>query len=99
MIRYVDAYRGQFGVERICRVLGVTVGGFMTSRGYRAAKTRPLSQRAIRDEVLGDELQRLHGENYGVYRVRKMRHLLRRQGWVVGRDQVSRVMKTLESLA
>lgn len=94
MIRYVDAYRDQFGVERICRVLGVTAGGFMTSRGYRAAKTRPLSNRAIRHQVPGDELQRLHAENYGVYRVRKMHHLMRRQGWVVGRDQVSRVMKT-----
>jgi hypothetical protein len=28
MIRYVDAYRDQFGVELICRVLGNTAGGF-----------------------------------------------------------------------
>ena len=93
MIRYVDAYREQFGVERICRVLGVTVGGFMTSRGYRAAKSRPVSNRAVRDQVLGDEMERLHAENYGVYGVRKMHHLMRRQGWFVGRDQVARVMK------
>ena len=46
----------------------------MTSRGYRAAKTRPLSHRAIRDQVLGDEMERLHAENYGVYGVRKMHH-------------------------
>ena len=94
MIRYVDAYRDQFGVELMCRVLGNTVGGFMTSRGYRSAKTRPLSQRAIHDQVRGDEMERLHAENYGVYGVRKMHHLMRRQGWLVGRDQV-RVMKTL----
>ena len=79
MIRYVDAYRDQFGVELICRVLANTVGGFMTSRGYRAAKTRPLSHRAIRDQVLGDEMERLHAENYGVYGVRKMYYLMRRQ--------------------
>jgi len=94
MIRYVDAYREQFGVELICRVLANTVGGFMTSRGYRAAKTRPLSHRAIRDQVLGDEMERLHAENYGVYGVRKMYYLMRRQGWIVGRDKVARVMKT-----
>lgn len=93
MIRYVDAYRDQFGVELICRVLGNTVGGFMTSRGYRAAQSRPLSHRAIRDQVLGDEIERLHAENYGVYGVRKMYWLMRRQGWLVGRDQVGRVMK------
>jgi len=66
MIRYVDAYRDQFGVELICRVLGNTAGGFITSRGYRAAKTYEPSSRAIRDQVLGDEMERFHAENYGV---------------------------------
>ena len=66
----------------------------MTSRGYRAAKSRPLLNRAIRDQVLGDEIERLHVENYGVYGVRKMYYLMRRQGWIVGRDQVAQVMKT-----
>ena len=72
IIRYVDAYRDQFGVELICRVLANTVGVFMTSCGYRAAKTRPLSHCAIRDQVLNEEMERLHAENYGVYGVRKM---------------------------
>jgi transposase InsO family protein len=53
-----------------------------------------MSNRAIRDQVLGDEMERLHAENYGVYGVRKMYYLMRRQGWLVGRDQVARVMKT-----
>jgi transposase InsO family protein len=53
-----------------------------------------MSDRAVRDQLLGDEIERLHAENYGVYGVRKMHHLMRRQGWVVGRDQVARVMKT-----
>ena len=58
----------------------------MTSHGYRAAKSRPLSNRAIRGQVLGDELERLHGENFGFYGVRKMYRLMRRQGWLVVRD-------------
>jgi hypothetical protein len=60
MIQYVDAYRDQFGFEQICRVLARTEGGFMTSRGCRAAEGRPMSDRAIRDHVLGDEMQQLH---------------------------------------
>lgn len=76
----MDAYRDQFGVELMCRVLGNTVGGFMTSRGFRAAKSRPLSHRVIRDQVLRDEMERLRAENYGVYGVRKMYYLMRRQG-------------------
>jgi transposase InsO family protein len=94
MIRYVDTYRNHFGVEQICRVLARTEGGFITSRGYRAAKNRPLSDRAVRDQVLGDDIERFHAANFGVYGVRKMHRLMKRQGWLVGRDQVARVMKT-----
>lgn len=93
MIGYVDAFRDRFGVERICRVLGATAGGFLTSRGYRAAKTRPASDRALRDVLLGEEITRLHAANYGVYGVRKMHALMRREGWDIGRDQTGRIMR------
>lgn len=65
----------------------------MTSRGYRAAKTREPSARQLRDELLVPEVARLHAENYGVYGRRKMHALLRRQGWAVGRDQTERLMR------
>ena len=38
---------------------------------------------------------RLHAENYGVYGVRKMHALMRRQGWAIGRDQTGRIMRSL----
>ncbi|WP_185194548.1 IS3 family transposase [Micrococcus luteus] len=57
---------------------------------YRAAKTRPASTRALRDEILFKEIRRVHAENYCVYGVRKMHHAMRRAGWEIGRDQVRR---------
>lgn len=93
MIRFIDEHRDRFGVELICRVLKGTVRGFLTSRGYRAAKTRLPSARRLRDELLVPEVARLHALNYGVYGRRKMHALLRRQGWDVGRDQVERLMR------
>ena len=93
MISYVQAYRDRFGVEAICRVLGATAGGFMTARGFRAAISRPRSDRAISDELIGDEIVRVHAANYSVYGVRKMHAVMRRTGWNVGRDQVGRIMK------
>lgn len=72
MIRFIDMNRDQFGVELICRVLTGVVRGFLTSRGYRAAKTRPISDRQVRDTALVPEVTRLHAENYSVYGVRKM---------------------------
>ena len=93
MIRFIDEHRDQFGVEAICRVLSATECGFITSRGYRAAKTRPASARALRDVLLLEELKRIHAENYSVYGVRKMHHAMRRAGWEIGRDQVARLMR------
>ena len=93
MIRFIDEHRDQFGVEAICRVLNTTECGFITSRGYRAAKTRPASARALRDVLLLEELKRIHAENYSVYGVRKMHHAMRRARWEIGRDQVARLMR------
>ncbi|WP_404371751.1 IS3 family transposase [Kytococcus sedentarius] len=93
MIRFIDEHRDQFGVEAICRTLGATECGFITSRGYRAAKTRPPSARALRDVLLLEEVKQIHADNYSVYGVRKMHHAMRRAGWEVGRDQVARLMR------
>lgn len=92
MIRFIDEHRDQSGVEFLCRVLKNAVPGFLTSRGYRAAKTRVPSARQLKDELLVPEIQRLHDENYGVYGVRKTHALLRPEGWDVGRDQTARLM-------
>ncbi len=93
MIRFIDRHRDHFGVEAICRVLSATECGFITSRGYRAAKHRGPSLRAVRDELLIEELKRIHAENYNVYGYRKMWHAMRRAGWDIGRDQTARLMR------
>ncbi|WP_409157681.1 IS3 family transposase [Lacisediminihabitans sp. H27-G8] len=69
--------------------------GFVSARGYRAAKCRPASARTLSDQLIGGEISRLHAENYGVYGVRKMHRLLGRQGWSIGRDQTGRLMRSL----
>jgi len=93
MIRFIDMFRERFGVEGICRTLGATECGFLTARGYRAARSRPPSARRLRDDLLVPEIVRLHAENYGVYGVRKMHALMGRQGWQIGRDQTARLMR------
>lgn len=80
MIAFIDAHRDQFGVELICRVLRAAIPGFLTSRGYRAALTRPPSDREIRDEQLIADLQAVHQQNYSVYGVKKMHQAMTRRG-------------------
>ena len=87
MIRYIDMFRDRFGVEPICRVLGATDRGFITSRGYRAAKSSQSSARSRRDAALTPVVKELHQANYGVYGVRKMWHAMAGSGWEVGRTR------------
>lgn len=94
MIRYIDMYKDRFGVENICTALQDNLaGGFMTSRGYRAAKARAPAARTLKDQLLIPELMKIHQENYSVYGVRKMWHAMNRVGWNIGRDQTYRLMK------
>ena len=89
MIPYIDEYRPSFGVEPICRTLQVAPSS------YYAAKTRPPSARAVRDEALTDALVRIHRANFGVYGVRKAWRTLQRLGIPAGRDQVARLMRAV----
>lgn len=93
MIAFIDSHRDQFGVELICRTLRAAIVGFMTSRGYRAAKTRAASARSVRDELLIGELKAVHEQNFSIYGVKKMHVAMKRRGWTLGREQTRRLMK------
>ena len=93
MIAFIDAHRDQFGVELICRILRAAIPGFLTSRGYRAARVRPPSDREIRDEQLIADLRTVHQQNFSVYGVRKMHTAMKRRGWHLGREQTRRLMR------
>jgi putative transposase len=92
---FIDDHRDRFGVEPICRVLsahGVTIA----PSGYYAFKARPASARAIRDAELVVEIRRVFADRdlgRGISGARKMWHLLRRQGVVVARCTVERLMR------
>jgi putative transposase len=89
MIAYIDANRDRFGVEPICRVLPIAPST------YHAARSRPASARAVRDAKLRAEISRIHAEHFGVYGVRKLWRQLHREGIVVARCTVERLMGEL----
>jgi putative transposase len=100
-VRFVDEHADRtdgglrWGVESICRVLSEHNLAIAPAT-YYAAKTRPPSSRAVRDEQLKNVIILLHAENYGVYGVRKMHAVLRREGIGIGRDQTARLRRELE---
>jgi len=88
VITYIDEHRS-FGIEPICRTLAIAPSS------YYAAKVRPPSARAIRDQQLQADISRIHAEHFSVYGVRKAWRVLRREGIEVGRDHVGRLMGVL----
>jgi len=85
--RYVEERRGAFGVEPICRVLGVAVSTFY------ARRSRKPSRRALEDRELVVEIHAARAGYRRVYGVRKTWKELRRRGVEVGRDRVARLMR------
>lgn len=82
-------FRGQWGVEPICRTLQ-----FAPST-YYAMKSRQPSLRSIEDEKLKVEITGIYEDNYSVYGADKLWAQLKRQGHRVARCTVERLMRTL----
>jgi putative transposase len=89
MIAYIDANRDRFGVEPICQVLPIAPSAY-----YQHRRRRP-SARAVRDAWLKVEIGRVHADNFGVYGARKVWRQLGREGTVVARCTVERLMREL----
>jgi putative transposase len=87
MIAYIDEHRDEFGVEPICEELPIAPST------YYAAKGRPPSARAVKDEETVTEIRRVHKANYGVYGARKVHAELNREGHPVARCTVERLMR------
>lgn len=62
---------------------------------YYAAVVRPPSARAVRDEEVTKEIKRVSAENYSVYGAEKVWWALNREGIVVGRCRVERLMRAV----
>jgi len=88
-VGFIDKHRDQFGVEPICQVLGVAAST------YHVATTRAPSARRLRDEWLKGEILRVYDANFQVYGARKIWRQLRREGVVVARCTVERLMREL----
>jgi len=86
--RYIDEHRGRFGVEPICRTLGVSASAY-----YHRRHAAP-SARAIEDERLIEVIRRTHKQNYEAYGYRRTWKALLRAGERVPRCQVQRLMRS-----
>jgi transposase InsO family protein len=84
---FIDRVRDRFGVEPVCRTLGVSCSAY-----YQRA-TGQRSDRAVRHERLSGRIRELHQANYAAYGYRRVHKALQREGVRVGRDQVASLMR------
>ena len=94
MIRFVDAYRDDHGVEPICRVLEIAPSTYH-AHARRRSQPETAPPRVQRDVELMQEIRRVFDENFQVYGVRKVWRQLRREGFDVARCAVVRLMKKM----
>lgn len=88
MSAVVDAHKGEFGVEPICRTLGVAPSTYYAVK----ARERDPSERARSDERMLVEIRRVHEASKGLYGARKVWWQLEREGIRVARCTVERLM-------
>ena len=84
---FIDEHRDRFGVEPICRVLGVSASAYY----HRATGQR--SVREVEDERLLGVIRETHRANYEAYGYRRTWKALRRAGETAPRCQVQRLMR------
>ena len=94
MIAFIDAHRGDYGVEPICRVLPIAPSTYHDHAVKQRDPSR-LPPRAQRDLALKPEILRVHAENFGVYGVRKVWRQMRREVFEIARCTVERLMREL----
>ena len=87
MSAFIDERREDFGVEPICRTLGVSASAYyQRAQGERSA-------RAVEDERLLGLIRQVHAANYEAYGYRRTWKALLREGERVPRCRVQRLMR------
>ena len=87
MSAFIDEERHAFGVEPICRTLG------LSASAYYRRKTGRRSARRVEDERLLGRIRDLHEANYYAYGYRRLWKALKRAGKRVPRCRVQRLMR------
>ncbi|MEU0664256.1 IS3 family transposase, partial [Streptomyces lavendulocolor] len=97
LVAFIDEHKGRFGgVEPICRVLTLHDCKIAPSTYYAHHKRQATpAARTVRDAELKERISEVFESNYRVYGARKIWHELNRQGHVVARCTVERLMREL----
>jgi len=92
MVEFIDRHRDRYGVESICAQLPIAPSQYYEQKA-REAQPERLPPRLSRDRALTQEIRRVYEENFRVYGARKVWRQLGREGQVVARCTIERLMR------
>ena len=92
--REVSGREPRSGSRPICRVLRIAPSTYY-AHGAQRADPAKASARTRQDLVLMEQIRRVHEANFGVYGARKVWRQLGREGIVVARCRVERLMRRM----
>jgi transposase InsO family protein len=84
---FIEAHRGEFSIEAMCRTLVVS------RSGYYAYRKRPQPEHARRDEELADSVAAIFAKGRGTYGAPRVYHELRRGGCRTSKRRVARLLR------
>jgi transposase InsO family protein len=85
--QFIDTYRSEFAVERMCRVFKVS------KSGYYVWRVRPQSKRARANEQLDHHIKTIYRKNKGMYGSPRITKALKRQNIACSENRVARRMR------
>ena len=85
--QFIEAYRDEFPVRRMCQVLDVS------SSGYYAWRGRPVSQREQKNLALVDQIKQVHSDSRKTYGSPRVHAKLRKMGIRCNKKRVARLMR------
>lgn len=91
---FIDAHREKLGIEPICRELAIAPSSYYEQAARRADPGKR-SARARRDDEVKEQIKRVHEASFGLYGSRKVWHQLRREGVIVAKCTVERLMRSM----
>jgi transposase InsO family protein len=94
MVTFLDQHRDTYGVEPICATLPIAPSTYFRHKAQQQDPTTR-SARQQRDDEWRAAIQRVWNENEQVYGPRKVWKQLRREGYLVARCTVERLMRAL----
>ena len=94
MVDFIHNNKDRYGVEAICRILPIAASTY-----YRALdlvdNPEHRAKRALHDLHHAEQIKRIWKESLGRYGVRKVWQQLKREGYVIARCTVARLMQKL----